>query len=183
MSMDARLSFGYNSIALILEDSTESPLCWESDAWENEQTECPGDGVYKFIGNYSLVLPPNDFLGWAATGFVGKIIVTFSVLGEKAGKCTMEVKTRRTGDYHGESRDIRNVKHLKLSGHDTFLIVLASIGGFVLLSYMVRELCRCCTYPKEQTADVVKEPLTSSPLPTKQPLITPLDKTEGGEMA
>jgi hypothetical protein len=181
MTMDARLSFGYNTIALILEDSSESPLCWESESSANQETECPGDGVYSFSGNYSLVLPPNDFLGWAATGFAGKIIVTFSVLGEKAGKCTMEVKTRRTGDYYGESRDIRNVKNLKFSGHDTFLIVLASLGGFFLLSYMVRELCRCCISPMEQSADVVKEPLATSPTPTKQPLITPLD--QGGAMA
>ena len=183
MSIDARLSFGYNAIALILEDATESPLCWESESSENDQTDCPSDGVHNFSGNYSLVLPPNDFLGWAATGFVGKIIVTFSVLGEKVGKCTVEVKTRRTGEYHGESRDIRNVKHLKFSGHDTFLIVLAALGGFVLLSYMVREVCKCCAHPTAQATDVVKEPLTSPPLPTKQPLITPLEKTEGGEMA
>jgi hypothetical protein len=169
MSIDAQLTFGYNTMGFILEDAREVPLCWEE-----EDSGCPGDGVYTFSGNYSMVLPPNDFLGWAATGYGGKITITMSIDSEVAGKCTMGVNTRRSGAYYGYNRDVRDVKNLKLSGSETFLIVLASLGGVVVLLYLVRGLSRCFSARSEE-AIVVKQPLISSPIPTKQPLITPMD--------
>jgi hypothetical protein len=191
MTIDARLSFG--AIEMILEDSTEAPLCWEGE--HGIQADCPSDGAYQFAGNYTMVNPPSDFLGWAVSGYSGKIIITFTVSGEKAGECTMSVKTRRSTGYSTENRDIRDVKTLNFSGQETTLTTLGIIVGLLGLWLFVQGVCQrrdlntkdyqtkessALPFPMKQDTRAkwsFKRPNKNvvPPRVIKQPLITPLD--------
>lgn len=170
MSIDARVSFGYDAFDLILEEENETPLCWDDYADEG----CPQDGEYIFDGNYTMPSPPNDFLGWAASGYSGKVVVTIKVLDQLAGECTMAIETKRSGDFDAEERDFSDVKNLKLTGRETAMIVFGSLAASIIFWIFLK---LCCSRGEKKRA--AKEPLIVTP--SKQALITPVDHDEKGD--
>jgi hypothetical protein len=119
-----------------------------------ETVTCPGNGKYLFDGNYTFPSPSNDFLGWAASGYNGKLVLDlyFNSTDDLVGQCTMGIQTVRTMDYNeGDKGGFGATPNGRLG----LIIALAVLAALLLLCIA----CRCCCgATKKESAEPLMRP-------------------------
>ena len=139
----------------------------EKDAMEGENVKCPENGSYRtFDTDVTFPSPPNDFMGWAASGYTGDIVFYIYVgsSSDVVGQCSVGIQTLRSQSFSQEQDNgfLRTVP----SGQRTAFIILLSLGSLFILWLL------CCLRHPCYRRKV---------LPAKEPLLIDFEKDKQGK--
>jgi hypothetical protein len=102
----------------------------------NENGACPNDGKYKFDTVYNMPKIESEYVGWAATGWSGEVVLDIYLnrTQDLVGRCKLKVETMVTGAY--EQGAFRTMPSAKIVAY-----TLTSLLGVCLLWCLY---CCCC---------------------------------------
>jgi len=142
MYLDARLdvSAAGRTTSFELLQGVSVPICsdYMEGSEENENGDCPADGVYYFNTNAMLPSIDNALLDWASSGWTGEVVLDLyddANKTEMIGKCYMEVETHVTG--LSENGYLRTKPSAKVT-----LWTVAGVAAVIMLSCLYCAFCR-----------------------------------------